>query len=451
MVKKSLKVILASAVILGGSVYTAPGAFHLAPKSAEAAYHNPDKPFHQNIIARFKSENAMRHLSYLSETIGPRVAGTEEERTAANYIKNELEHYGYEVSTQEFSIPDRLSGSLSVGGEELQIRLATGSAPTNGPLAGEVVLAGLGKPGDFPADTAGKIALIQRGEISFWDKAANAIQAGAIGVIIYDNADALVPPTPSLGGQESSIPVAAVTKADGEKMAADIQQGTLTATLEVESMTNQTSQNVIAVKKATHAKGKADIVYVSAHYDSVPYSPGASDNGSGTSVTLEMARILSKMPTNKELRFVFVGAEEIGLLGSEYYVSQLSKEELDRSLANYNLDMVGTAWENATALYVNVVDGQPNIVWQTAKETADRLGNDTLVLYQRGASDHVSFHDAGIPSANFIRREPGTAALEPWYHTPFDTMEHVSEERLQEAGELIGVTLYDLVNHKSGK
>ena len=79
-------------------------------------------------------------------------------------------------------------------------------------------------------------------------------------------------------------------------------------------------------------------------------------------------------------------------------------------------------------------------------QTAERIGTPSeLVLYQRGSSDHVSFHDAGIAAVNFIRREPGTANLEPYYHTPLDTIEHISAERLKEAGDLVGASVYSLI------
>jgi aminopeptidase YwaD len=160
----------------------------------------------------------------------------------------------------------------------------------------------------------------------------------------------------------------------------------------------------------------------------------------------ELARVLKSYPIDKELRFVFVGAEEIGLVGSQHYVSQLSEEEIGRSIANFNMDMVGTSWENATAIYMNTLDGKANIVTEAAQAAAERIGTPSeLILYQRGASDHVSFYDAGIPAVNFIRREPGTAALEPYYHTPLDTIEHVSAERLKEAGDLVGAAVYSVV------
>jgi aminopeptidase YwaD len=410
-------------------------------------------PFDKKITERFDSERSMEHISYLSEVIGPRVAGTNQEKEAANYIEQELERYGYEVSKQEFDIANRLEGQLttSTAESEFAIRIATGSASTSEEgIYGYVYYSGKGEPGGFPDEVEGNIALIERGDISFWDKVNNATEAGASGVIIYDNADSLVPPTPSLGDNAASIPVVAITKADGESLLEKIESEEVTATIKISEITDQTSQNIIAVKEP---KGKPtndhDIVYVTAHYDSVPYGPGANDNASGTSVVLELARILKSYPTDKEVRFVFVGAEEIGLVGSRYYVSQLSNDELNRSLANFNLDMVGTNWEEATALFVNVVDGAPNLVWQSARDAAERLGNDSLILFERGASDHVAFYEAGIDAANFIRRAPVTASLEPWYHTPFDTIDKVSQERIQEAGELIGSAIYDFVRKET--
>ncbi|WP_373893930.1 glycoside hydrolase family 3 N-terminal domain-containing protein [Virgibacillus sp. CBA3643] len=260
----------------------------------------------------FDSDRAMAHIQHLSEDIGPRAPGSEGEGEASEYIKDEFEKLGYNVSTQTFDIP---------GGEQ--------------------------------------------------------------------------------------------------------------------------SQNVIAVKEAEDTEDP-EIVYVTAHYDSVPGSPGANDNGSGTAALLELAKVTRDKPANKEIRFVAFGAEEIGLVGSRYYVSQLSDEEINRSTANFNMDMVGTNWEPATQLYVNVVDGEPNTAWQYAESAADRLDNDTLFLYERGASDHVSFHEAGIDAANFIWREPGTASLEPWYHTPEDTIDKISPEKIQMVGDLMDSAISDI-------
>src|SRR5699024_6026004 len=133
----------------------------------------------------------------------------------------------------------------------------------------------------------------------------------------------------------------------------------------------QTSPHVIAVKKPEDIE-TPQIAEVTAQYDSVPGSPGVNDNGSGTGTLLELARIWNNISTDKEIRLVAFGAEEIGLVGSAYYVDQLTQDEIDRSAGNFNMDMVGTSWEPATQLYVNVVDGEPNQVWQFAEEEIGR-------------------------------------------------------------------------------
>src|SRR5699024_1171730 len=239
-----------------------------------------------------------------------------------------------------------------------------------------------------------------------------------------------------------------VTGTEEEREAAEYIQNEFTSlgydvsTQEFDISGGEKSQNVIAVKEPEGVKNP-EIVYVTAHYDSVPGSPGANDNGSGTSTVLEMARMLKDYPTDKEIRFIAFGGEEIGLVGSTHYVSQLSGDEMDRSVANFNLDMVGTAWEPASQLYVNTVEGEANLVWDSVESASDELGHDDdlLNLYQFGRSDHVPFHNAGIDSALFIWMEPGTAALEPYYHTPQDTIENVSPEKIQMVGDIISSAL----------
>ncbi|MCP3740058.1 M20/M25/M40 family metallo-hydrolase [Rossellomorea sp. BNER] len=443
---KKGKIIL-STILVTSSLYFAPIQLD---KTVEAAanseVHQSKKAFDQKVIARVSEERMMEDVRYLSETIGPRVTGTEGEQQAADFIRERLRSYGYQVETQEFSIPDKLIGYLQTSDEnEVLINIPEGSGDTSeSGITAELFDAGLGKESDFTPDVAGKIALISRGEFTFKKKVENAVEAGAIGVLIYDNTNQPGPLNPSIGG-DFSIPVGGITKVSGEALLEDVVSQNKTVTFKVKRMENAKSQNIIATKLPKKGANH-DILHVSAHFDSVPFAPGASDNASGTAVALELARVLKSYPTDKELRFAFVGAEEIGLVGSEHYVSQLSEDEVNRSIGNFNMDMVGTSWENATAIYMNTLDGQPNIVSETALATADRIGTPSeLVLYKRGASDHVNFYEAGIPAVNFIRREPGTANLEPYYHTPLDTIEYISAERLKEAGDLVGASVYSLI------
>ena len=417
------------------------------PAKAVAAPGQSAAAFDQKVINRISADRMYEDVYHLTETIGPRVAGTPAEKETADFIKERLLSYGYDVEIQEFAIGDTVLGHLQTdAGNEVLVNVPAGSAATaDTGLTASLYDGGLGYPEDFSTEAVGKIALISRGGIPFAEKVNNAYAAGAVGVLIYNNIDQPGPINPSLGSAAVQIPVGGITKASGEALLADVEAVGGNVTLTVSAIENATSQNIIATR--TPKKGGGDgIVHVTAHYDSVPFAAGASDNASGTATALEIARVLKSYPIDEEVRFAFVGAEEIGLVGSRYYVSQLSQDEISRSIGNFNMDMVGTSWENATAIYMNTLDGQPNIVSETAAATGKRIGTHSeLILYQRGASDHVPFYEAGIAAVNFIRREPGTANLEPYYHTPLDTIEFVSAERLKEAGDLVGASVYQLI------
>ncbi|MGL5330569.1 MAG: M28 family peptidase, partial [Peptostreptococcaceae bacterium] len=140
-----------------------------------------------------------------------------------------------------------------------------------------------------------------------------------------------------------------------------------------------TSWNVIASKKPETKGNKVDkndsdeIVHVTAHYDSVLKAPGANDNASGTAAMIEIAKSMNTMDIDKEVRFIACGAEEVGLRGSTAYVNSLSEDEINRSIANFNLDMVATAYEPCTELAVYTYSGNENLVTDAMKEAGTRL------------------------------------------------------------------------------
>lgn len=405
---------------------------------------NSSTAFDKKVLARIDAERALKHIENLSEGIGPRIAGTKEERQAAEYVKRELSRYGYDAEIQEFDIKNVIPKLTidSLNNKELKSNAATGSGNTgeNGVTA-NIINCGLGlDSSNFPEEVKGNIALIQRGAISFSDKAINAVAAGAVGVILYNNVDGILNPT--LGTYVSPIPVLAISKADGDLLANEVADKEIQATIKAPLYTK--SWNVIAKREPKNKNKATDkIIYVTAHYDSVPYAPGANDNASGTAMLLEFARILKAYPIDKEVRFIACGAEEIGLLGSRYYVSKLSEDELSRSFANFNMDMIATSYEACNILYADTVTGEPNLVTDYAVAAGARLGNNILSISPGSSSDHAPFGDLGIPAACFIWGDEN-GKLEPWYHTPDDTINtNLSLDRLQQAGEIVGSALYD--------
>ena len=69
---------------------------------------------------------------------------------------------------------------------------------------------------------------------------------------------------------------------------------------------------------------------------------GINDNGSGSAALLETAIQMAKVKPNNTVRFAWWGAEESGLLGSEYYVEQLTEDEVDDIALYLNFDMIAS-------------------------------------------------------------------------------------------------------------
>jgi aminopeptidase YwaD len=421
-----------------------------------------------DLVEQLDVDRAMGHLEVLAGQIGPRVASSPAEREAAEYLAAELEGMGYDVEIQEFPREGVVAQVEVRAPDGLELHAAAGRvrdvAPADSPvltpaggIAARVVDCG---EGPCPPEVAGQIALVtppDGGDAQAVDPEtllAEAAGAGAVAVILHGPdwrrytvaVDTAPVPfvTVNLDAAQAMREVLAGAEGEGGE-----GPGTLELTLLLTHHT--TSQNVIATRPV-EGNPDAPVVIFTAHYDSVEKSPGASDNGSGTVGLLEFARVLRRVDSDFELRFAAVGAEEVGLQGARYYVSQLSESERARIAANFNTDMIGTAGEAQTQLFVNTLDGD-NLVARSARAAREALGLPEAMLrapYQRGASDHVAFADAGIPAANFIWREPETIALEPWYHHPRDRLENVSPERLGTAMQVVLGAALQVICEESG-
>ncbi len=367
----------------------------------------------------FGADRALGHAEALAVGIGSRPAGSAEELAAAEYIRAELASYGYESELQPFPIETfeivRSDLSVSPAGDTMEIAAVPLSGSASATETRVLVAAGLGYESDFPEEANGNIVLIERGEITFSEKVANAESAGAVAAVIYNNEGG------PFGGQLSEtpgIPVVSIAREDGESLLSLMADETLTATVDVEiKAVSGESQNVVA----RPASGVCRIV-VGGHYDSVPTGPGANDNGSGTAVVIELARTLA-VNGGGDACFVLFGAEEIGLVGSIAYVDALSEDEVGRLEAMLNFDMlgVGAGWPlgGSTALA------------DLAGEVAEGLDIPyRLSSSEPGGSDHAPFIEAGVPALIL------NCFCDPNYHTAADRFDFLERQRMKEAGAL---------------
>lgn len=456
MKKKLLSLTLAGALVLSASPLALANPVAEAPvvvtKGKSAAAHD------QKVVARADAERAIQHVKYLSETIGPRIGGLESEKKAADYVASQLESYGFDVEYQYFPVADQYIADVAFAdGASWQMGAAPNGSISDEAVKAEVVYVEDGtKAEDFPASVDGKIVLLTRASAiaNYRLQVDNAVNAGASGVILQSvvgsrgNYGSTF--NPSLT-QQYDVPVYGAAYIQGEWLKEQLAKGAVEIELTAKHYTNLQSVNVIGTKKAKNKKADGKEVILSAHMDSVVGAPGANDNASGTGLMLELARVFKSYNTDKDMKFIAFGSEERGLLGARYYVDQLTQEERDNIEAVFNADMVATKYEAATHLYAMTVDGSKNIVTQSTAAAGARLGNSAILPGTFGSSDHVPFHNAGIPSALFIWMgidswDPLVYHIEKVYHTPQDTIEdNISADRMQTALDIIGAGLFDVV------
>src|SRR5690625_80622 len=166
----------------------------------------------------------------------------------------------------------------------------------------------------------------------------------------------------------------------------------------------QESSNVIATKEGYLDTEKQ--IIIEAHYDSVRNVEGVDDNASGVGVMLEAAERVAAIDSPYTIRFIAFGAEEVGLRGSNYYVSEMTDTEIESTMAMINLDSLAAG----DYMYVHggIEDGS---IREMALDISDNLGIDLQINpglnpnYPEGTtgswSDHAAFENAGIPIGYF--------------------------------------------------
>jgi aminopeptidase YwaD len=373
---------------------------------------------HTETAPTFSGASAYQYVDALSVGIGSRVAGSPAQTQTHDYLLARFGELGYQVELQSFTInayQDRGSSMELIGAAPQSVPANTLQYSTGGTAEAVLVEAGLGRDNDFAAvDARGSIALVTRGETRFADKVEAAARAGAVGLIVVNNAPGNF--NGSLVGL-SSIPAVSVSETDGVGLRGAAARGERVRVTVDASAEPRTGSNVVATRP-----GGPETLVIGAHIDSVAAGPGANDNASGTAVMLELARVLAAAPTPYTLTFVGFDAEEIGLIGSGHYVSQLSEEQRQAIKAMINLDMVGVGTESRV--------GGTDALVRLAQSVGTRSGLSLTSMGEAGASDHASFTRAGIP-ALFIHR-----TNDPNYHSPNDKAEYIDPANLELSGQL---------------
>jgi Zn-dependent M28 family amino/carboxypeptidase len=430
---------------------------------------------------------------------GNRLAGTLGHDQSAQYVYDQLAAAGYDPHFQQFTfqlVSDRTPPVMArisprpttyVDGPDFQTMQYSGSGDVTASLtAVDLRIPSTGgstsgcEAADFAGFPAGTIALMQRGTCTFAVKTDNAIAAGATAVIIFNEGNApdrLGVLSGTLAPPRRSIPSVGTTYAIGDDLRGGVLNGPTGTVMRVRTDTvaeDRTTENVIA---ETPGGDPDRVVLIGAHLDSVSRGPGINDNGSGSATILEVAKVYAEQdrtPRNK-LRFVWWSAEEEGLVGSNYYVANLSQDEKDQILLNLNFDMVASpnfvrfVYDGDNSDFPAGVDGVQagppgsgliESVFTHYFDSQDLASEPTPF---NGRSDYGPFIAQGIPAGGLFTGAEGTktaaqaatyggTAGQPYdacYHLACDTYTNVNTTALDQMSDAVAHAVLYFSNTKS--
>jgi hypothetical protein len=203
------------------------------------------------------------------------------------------------------------------------------------------------------------------------------------------------------------------------------------------------SYNVLGDIRGTDSVLGDEVVMLGAHLDSWHSSPGATDNADGVAAAMEAMRILRALgiQPRRTIRLALWGGEEQGLIGSRahvarHYAGEEQAAARDRVSVYFNHDP-GTGPVHGWYMQDNVAAARIFDVWITALRGQGASGN---VIDRIGSTDHVPFNDVGIPGFNTL--QDYTDYDVRTHHTNTDYFERVSEDDLQQAAIVLATFLY---------
>ncbi|WP_432560058.1 M28 family metallopeptidase [Granulicoccus sp. GXG6511] len=419
---------------------------------------------------------------------GNRAAGRPGYEASADYVEKTLRAAGYSPTRQYFDFtyvgpatlervtpnPATLETFTFTGSGSGDVKAAVTAVDLN--LEGDRSSTSGCEASDFVGFPSGDIALIQRGTCPFSDKAQNAEAAGASAVIVFNDGagpDRMGVVAGTLGDNSGvTIPVVGASFDDGVSLASGATARVMTPEPET-----RTTFNILAETKS----GRADnVVMLGAHLDGAEEGPGINDNATGSAAILETAVQLAKVnKLNNKVRFAWWGAEELGLLGSNYYVNDLVENDPAelREIATYlNFDMVGSpnyiigVYDADESTYPAPVAVPPGSAQTEDVFTGyfDSVNQPWIDTEFSGRSDYAAFIENGVPSSGLFTGADGNKTAEevalfggtegimydPNYHTARDTIANVNREAVDIMSDAIAhatITLAQDTSSINGK
>ena len=436
-----------------------------------------------------KNNELMSNLEYLCDMIGPRLTGSDKLKRANEWTMSRLKDYGLvRPHLEPWTIGNRwLRGTASARIVEptalpMTIASAGWTASTNGPIRGRVVYVKADKPADlekYKGQLKGMVLLTTeparvdpnapvpadadqslRGErgrdelnIPFEERMRLRRQMnefykneGALAVLRESSKEHGLLNMSSSGGpnyQIGAVPQAFIIHEDYARLWRLLERK-LPVEVEID-IRNDVKPGPVevynTVAEITGGEKPDEIVIVGAHLDSWDLGAGATDNGTGSSVALEVARAIHALGVKpkRTIRFILFSGEEQGLNGSREYI-KAHKDELDK-IQGVVIHDTGTGRVKSFS-----VEGRYDLRESLDKvaEPLREAGLEELSMRRTSGSDHVPFRDAGVPAFFGIQ---DAAEYRKTHHSQSDTFDKIRKADLVQGAKAVAGLAWNLAEY----
>lgn len=204
--------------------------------------------------------------------------------------------------------------------------------------------------------------------------------------------------------------------------------------------------NVVGMIEGSDPELKGEVIVVGGHLDHLgrcyEIMPGADDNASAVAVILGLAQALSKSPVKPRRTILFncFGAEEQGVVGSQFYVEN-PLFPLDKTVCLINMDSVGAGDKLSALAAENYPDLWSYIEKANAKYIHRVITPQHFHNLGRPRLDAARFMWAGVPTISF-----GSFGTTSYYHNTKDNLEIITPEIMQDLAQLLFLSVLDMIN-----
>ncbi|MFA6232798.1 MAG: M28 family peptidase [Bacteroidota bacterium] len=409
---------------------------------------------HQRLAGSAFLDNASYDmLRRLSDEAGGRWIGSPENEHGIQILMEELRDLGLAPRLEAFTVPGWVRGADEVRmiapADRVFRAVALGYVDRTPAFEASLAWVNRGRTEDFDScDVSGRVALVtQEGipgkELPLRSEIIRfAAAAGARAVLFMNDKKGgqFLCGMGNFRGDPAPVPAFSITWEEGQRLKRLLDNA---VPVRMRITTNSHCASVNSANIICTLPGKSDEkIVVGAHFDSWDVGQGSVDNGVGTALLFDIARLLSSIsPVNERtIEFVWFNGEEMGLWGSRKYVEMHTG---DRIVAMVNMDMTGSP-RGFGAM------GNDHFLPLLNELVSEFRGYDMssgVINTLWTNSDHQPFMLAGIPTITPLGHLDRETVIT--YHDFGDTFDLVNKRYLSEAAGVISVLAYELANRTS--